>query len=66
MGLMSFIKEAGQCLLMQAKLAGRKLVMVFLDSASVAARFRDAERVRAWLRGHPDLTAEHRDGDAPG
>jgi len=44
-----YISEAGQCLLMQAKLAGRKLIMVFLDSASKLARLRDAERVREWL-----------------
>jgi D-alanyl-D-alanine endopeptidase (penicillin-binding protein 7) len=60
-----FINEAGECLLLQAKLAGRKLVMVFLDSASAVARFRDAERVRAWLHSHPDLTAKHRDADTP-
>ncbi|MEY4585229.1 MAG: hypothetical protein RJB10_1726, partial [Pseudomonadota bacterium] len=28
-----FISEAGQCLVMQTKIAGRKLIMVFLDSA---------------------------------
>ena len=61
-----FINEAGQCLLLQAKLAGRKLVMVFLDSASKVARFRDAERVRAWVRSHPDLTAKHKDAETPG
>lgn len=44
-----YISEAGQCLLMQAELAGRKLIMVLLDSASKMARVRDAERVRRWL-----------------
>ena len=52
-----YIREAGYTLLMQAELAGRKLVMVFLDSASKLARMRDPERVRAWLRAHPELTA---------
>src|SRR5678809_1585599 len=28
-----YISEAGRCLVMQAKLAGRHLIMVFLDSA---------------------------------
>jgi len=28
-----YISEAGQCLVMQAKVAGRKVIMVFLDSA---------------------------------
>jgi D-alanyl-D-alanine endopeptidase (penicillin-binding protein 7) len=34
---------------MQAKVAGRKLVMVFLDSAGKYSRIGDAERVRAWV-----------------
>jgi D-alanyl-D-alanine endopeptidase (penicillin-binding protein 7) len=29
-----FINEAGKCLVMQASMAGRKLIMVFLDSAA--------------------------------
>ena len=28
-----YISEAGRCLVMQAKMAGRQLIMVFLDSA---------------------------------
>jgi D-alanyl-D-alanine endopeptidase (penicillin-binding protein 7) len=34
---------------MQAQLAGRKLIMVFLDSAGKYSRIGDAERVRKWL-----------------
>jgi D-alanyl-D-alanine endopeptidase (penicillin-binding protein 7) len=48
-----FINEAGQCLVMQAKVAGRKLVMVFLDSAGKLSRIADAERVRKWLEANP-------------
>ncbi|MGE4240345.1 D-alanyl-D-alanine endopeptidase [Ramlibacter sp.] len=44
-----YISEAGQCLVMQAKVAGRKLIMVFLDSAGKLSRIGDAERVRTWL-----------------
>lgn len=44
-----YISEAGQCLLMQARLAGRNLIMVFLDSASRLVPLRDAERVREWI-----------------
>jgi D-alanyl-D-alanine endopeptidase (penicillin-binding protein 7) len=44
-----YISEAGQCLVMQAKVAGRKLIMVFLDSAGRLSRIADAERVRHWL-----------------
>ena len=49
-----YISEAGQCLVMQAKIAGRKLVMVFLDSAGRFSRIADAERVRRWVElRHP-------------
>ncbi len=44
-----FINEAGRCLVMQAKLAGRKLIFVFLDSTGKYSRLADAERVRKWL-----------------
>ena len=44
-----YIAEAGQCLLMQARLAGRNLIMVFLDSASRMVPLRDAEHVREWI-----------------
>ncbi|CAG2144700.1 hypothetical protein LMG31506_03061 [Cupriavidus yeoncheonensis] len=44
-----FISEAGQCLVMQAKVNGRNVVMVFLDSVGKLSRFADATRVRDWL-----------------
>jgi D-alanyl-D-alanine endopeptidase (penicillin-binding protein 7) len=37
---------------MSAKVAGRKLVMVFLDSAGKLSRIGDAERVRKWVETH--------------
>jgi D-alanyl-D-alanine endopeptidase (penicillin-binding protein 7) len=48
-----YISEAGQCLVMQAKVAGRKLIMVFLDSAGKLSRVADAERVRRWVEAMP-------------
>jgi D-alanyl-D-alanine endopeptidase (penicillin-binding protein 7) len=48
-----YITEAGQCLVMQAKIAGRKLIMVFLDSAGKLSRIADAERVRRWVESNP-------------
>ena len=44
-----YIAEAGQCLVMQVKVSGRKLIMVFLDSAGRLSRLGDAERVRHWI-----------------
>jgi D-alanyl-D-alanine endopeptidase (penicillin-binding protein 7) len=44
-----YISEAGRCLVMQAELAGRKLIMVLLDSAGRYSRIGDAERIRKWL-----------------
>jgi len=52
-----YISEAGQCLVMQAKVAGRKLIMVFLDSAGKLSRIADAERVRRWVEANPPSTA---------
>lgn len=46
-----YISEAGRCLVMQAEVAGRQLIMVFLDSVSSAARLGDAQRVRQWVQG---------------
>ncbi|MGZ5180942.1 MAG: peptidase S11, partial [Ramlibacter sp.] len=51
-----FINEAGQCLVMQTKIAGRKLIMVFLDSAGKLSRIADAERVRRWVETNAPAT----------
>jgi len=48
-----YISEAGQCLVMQTKIAGRKLILVFLDSAGKLSRLGDAERVRRWVESGP-------------
>ena len=48
-----YISEAGRCLVMQTKIAGRQLIMVFLDSAGKLSRLGDAERVRKWLEATP-------------
>ena len=53
-----YISEAGQCLVMQTKIAGRKLIMVFLDSAGKLSRLGDAERVRRWVESTPQ--ADHK------
>lgn len=50
-----YISEAGRCLVMQTQVSGRKLIMVFLDSAGKLSRLGDAERVRQWLENKPHL-----------
>ena len=44
-----FINEAGRCLVMQTKLAGRAVVIVLLDSWGRYTRTADATRIRHWL-----------------
>ena len=44
-----YISAAGRCLVMQAQMAGRKLIVVLLDSAGKYSRIGDAERIRRWL-----------------
>jgi D-alanyl-D-alanine endopeptidase (penicillin-binding protein 7) len=48
-----YISEAGRCLVMQTQVAGRKIIMVFLDSAGKFSRLGDAERVRHWVQTLP-------------
>ncbi len=44
-----YISAAGRCVVMQAEMAGRKLIMVLLDSAGKYSRIGDAERLRKWV-----------------
>ncbi len=46
-----YIAAAGRCVVMQAQMAGRKLIMVLLDSTGKYSRMGDAERLRHWLMG---------------
>ncbi|OYU12337.1 MAG: peptidase S11 [Comamonadaceae bacterium PBBC1] len=55
-----YISEAGQCLVMQAQVAGRKLIMVFLDSAGKLSRIGDAERVRKWVENKSSWQSSQR------
>jgi serine-type D-Ala-D-Ala endopeptidase (penicillin-binding protein 7) len=50
-----YITAAGRCLVMQAQLAGRKLILVLLDSAGKYSRLGDAERIKNWLAAAPAL-----------
>ena len=44
-----YISEAGRCLVMSARMAGRQVIMVFLDSADKASRIGDAQRLRRYV-----------------
>ncbi|SDD04621.1 murein-DD-endopeptidase. Serine peptidase. MEROPS family S11 [Cupriavidus sp. YR651] len=55
-----FISEAGQCLVMQARVNDRNVVMVFLDSVGKLSRFADATRVRNWLEHSPATPTQQR------
>ncbi|GHT89944.1 peptidase [Betaproteobacteria bacterium] len=46
-----YISEAGRCLVMQAWVAGKPVVMVFLDSNGKMTRVGDANRVKRWMEG---------------
>jgi D-alanyl-D-alanine endopeptidase (penicillin-binding protein 7) len=53
-----FINEAGRCLVMQAMIQGRNVIMVFLDSKGKMSRTADAGRMRRWLEAlTPDAVA---------
>lgn len=49
-----YIAAAGRCLVMQAQMAGRQLILVLLDSAGRYSRIGDAERLRRWLFDRPE------------
>ncbi|MFM1805891.1 MAG: hypothetical protein RL212_150 [Pseudomonadota bacterium] len=51
-----YISAAGRCLVMQARVQGRDVVMVFLDSVGKLSRFADAVRVKEWLESNPNPT----------
>jgi D-alanyl-D-alanine endopeptidase (penicillin-binding protein 7) len=53
-----FINAAGRCLVMQAKVATRSLIIVLLDSVGKYTRIADANRIRHWLEPDFALPAE--------
>lgn len=47
-----FTNDAGRCLVLQANLAERKVIIVLLDSWGKLSRIGDANRVRAWIEAN--------------
>ncbi|WP_372723108.1 D-alanyl-D-alanine endopeptidase [Immundisolibacter sp.] len=51
-----FLNEAGRCLVMQATIDGKPVVMVLMDSVGSLTRIGDANRVRRWLEASAHST----------
>ncbi len=52
-----FIREAGRCLVMQARVAGRQVIIVLLDSWGKLTRIGDANRIKRWMESSSRLPA---------
>jgi D-alanyl-D-alanine endopeptidase (penicillin-binding protein 7) len=44
-----YIAEAGKCLVMEAVIEGRNVIIVLLDSAGRLTRVADAKRIKSWM-----------------
>ena len=55
-----FIDEAGRCLVMQAQVAHRPVLIVLLDAQGKLTRFADADRIKRWMEGTPPPRQKHR------
>lgn len=53
-----FIRAAGRCLVMQANIEARSLIIVLLDSVGKYTRIGDANRLRDWLEATKVLATE--------
>ena len=58
-----YISAAGRCLVMQAVIEGKRVVMVLLDSVGKYSRLGDAERIRDFLES-PTLSKASRSANA--
>ncbi len=50
-----YISEAGKCLVMEAVIRGRSVVIVLLDSFGKYTRVADAKRIKNWMEAGGDL-----------
>ncbi len=55
-----FINEAGHCLVMQAQVANRDVIIVLLDAQGTGRRAGDAARIKAWLESGPTHHVDNR------
>lgn len=55
-----FINEAGHCLIMQAQVANRDVIIVLLDARGTGNRASDATRIKQWLESATPLRNDNR------
>ncbi|MCW5625592.1 MAG: D-alanyl-D-alanine endopeptidase [Burkholderiales bacterium] len=60
-----YISEAGRCLVMQAKIAARPVIIVMLDSWGKLSRVGDANRIKQYVEGEMQRTAAIRPVGTP-
>jgi D-alanyl-D-alanine endopeptidase (penicillin-binding protein 7) len=51
-----YTSQAGRCLVMQAVIDGRQVVIVLLNSWGTLTRIADAKRIRTWMESHSQGT----------
>lgn len=54
-----FTSEAGNCLVMRTTIAGRRLILVLLNSWGKLSKYGDAGRIRRWLVASEQKAREH-------
>lgn len=52
-----YIVEAGKCLVMKARIEGKSILIVLLDSVGKYTRFGDANRIKKWMESNPVIVA---------
>jgi D-alanyl-D-alanine endopeptidase (penicillin-binding protein 7) len=57
-----YISEAGRCLVIQARIAARPVIIVLLDSWGKLTRIGDANRIKRWMETHNIQRASARPG----
>lgn len=53
-----YIVEAGKCLVMKAKIEGKAVLIVLLDSVGKYTRIGDANRIKKWMEANPNSAVE--------
>ncbi len=54
-----YISEAGRCLVMQARIAAKPVIIVLLDSWGKFTRIADANRIKRWVEGLETTGTHH-------